>query len=84
MLTLRCLMEHFGLLMSSSDAIKKMCPIPNQTNIEHAWIQTTRRPEIIFFHLNHTNPVYDRWSEEHSQVVEMGWRIANQGMRFKI
>ena len=23
-------------------------------------------PDIIFFHLNHTNPVYDEWSEEHT------------------
>ena len=41
-------------------------------------------PDIIFFHLNHTNPVYDEWSEEHTKVVEMGWSIAKQGMRFKI
>ncbi|MDP6187883.1 MAG: MBL fold metallo-hydrolase [Candidatus Poseidoniaceae archaeon] len=41
-------------------------------------------PEIIFIHLNHTNPVYDEWSEEHTQVVEMGWKIGKQGMRFSL
>ena len=65
----------------------------NQENVPHPPIKQTLEllgykqqgdPEIIFFHLNHTNPVYDRWSEEHSQVVEMGWRVANQGMRFTL
>tara|TARA_Y100000589_G_scaffold37950_1_gene31738 strand:+ start:20984 stop:21829 length:846 start_codon:yes stop_codon:yes gene_type:complete len=41
-------------------------------------------PDIFFFHLNHTNPVYDEWSEEHTQVVEMGWKIGKQGMKFKL
>ena len=41
-------------------------------------------PEVIFFHLNHTNPVYDEWSEEHTQVVEMGWKIGKQGMKFEL
>ena len=39
-------------------------------------------PDILFFHLNHTNPVFDEWSEEHTTVVEMGWKIAKQGQRF--
>ena len=65
----------------------------NQENVPHPPIKQTLEllgykqqgdPEIIFFHLNHTNPVYDRWSEEHSQVVEMGWKVANQGMRFRL
>jgi hypothetical protein len=41
-------------------------------------------PDIFFYHLNHTNPVYDEWSEQHTQVVEMGWKVAKQGMRFSI
>ena len=41
-------------------------------------------PDIIFIHLNHTNPVYDQWGEEHTQVVEMGWKIGKQGMEFEL
>ena len=65
----------------------------NQASIPHPPIKQTIEmlgykqhgdPDIIFFHLNHTNPVYDEWSEEYTQVVEMGWSIAKQGMRFTI
>jgi len=41
-------------------------------------------PDIIFIHLNHTNPVYDEWSEEYTKVVEMGWKVGSQGMTFTI
>ena len=41
-------------------------------------------PDVIFIHLNHTNPVYDKWGEEHTQVVEMGWKIGKQGMKFSL
>ncbi len=65
----------------------------NQASVPHPPIKQTIEmlgykqhgdPDIIFFHLNHTNPVYDEWSEEYTQVVEMGWSIAKQGMRFTI
>lgn len=65
----------------------------NQDKVPHPPIKETLEllgykqqgdPDIIFLHLNHTNPVYDKWGEEHTQVVEMGWKIANQGMRFTI
>ena len=36
-------------------------------------------PEIMFFHLNHTNPVLDRGSEEREKITSMGWSIAEQG-----
>ncbi len=65
----------------------------NQENVPHPPIKQTLNmlgykqqgdPDIIFFHFNHTNPVYDEWSDEHAQVVEMGWKIGKQGMRFSI
>ncbi len=57
---------------------------PIKQTIEMLGYKQHGDPDIIFFHLNHTNPVYDEWSEEHTQVVEMGWSIAKQGMRFII
>ena len=36
-------------------------------------------PEIMFFHLNHTNPVLGRGSVEREKVISMGWSIAEQG-----
>ena len=65
----------------------------NESKIPHPPIEQTLEmlgykqkgdPDIFFFHLNHTNPVYDQWSEQHTQVVEMGWKVAKQGMRFSI
>ena len=64
-----------------------------QNNVPHPPIKQTLDmlgykqhgdPDIIFFHLNHTNPVYDEWSEEHTQVLEMGWKVAKQGMKISL
>ena len=37
------------------------------------------RAKVRFIHLNHTNPVLDRGSEEREKVISMGWSIAEQG-----
>ena len=55
-----------------------------KANNRDAGLQTTRPIEIYFIHLNHTNPVYDQWSEQHAQVIEMGWKIGKQGMKIKL
>lgn len=57
---------------------------PIKQSIELLGYKQQGDPDIIFIHLNHTNPVYDEWSEEHTQVVEMGWKVGKQGMRFSI
>ena len=39
-------------------------------------------PEVIFFHLNHTNPVIDRGSDEYHDLSLLGWSIGEQGSTF--
>ena len=39
-------------------------------------------PELIFFHLNHTNPVIDRGSVEYRDLSSLGWSIGEQGSTF--
>jgi len=41
-------------------------------------------PRIIFFHINHTNPILDLLSEERVMLEEMGWEIAKQGMVIRL
>lgn len=36
-------------------------------------------PEIIFVHLNHTNPVLDKDGKQRKEVSERGWSIGEQG-----
>jgi len=36
-------------------------------------------PDISFIHLNHTNPVYDKTSIEHQEIVQLGWRLGAEG-----
>ena len=41
-------------------------------------------PEIIFIHLNHTNPLYSEASEQHRVLTELGWQVGQQGMSFTL
>ena len=40
--------------------------------------------EILFIHLNHTNPLYDTESEQYKRLNESGWSIGEEGQQFKI
>ena len=39
-------------------------------------------PEIIFIHLNHTNPLYDESSPAYEEVMRNGWKVGVQGQTF--
>lgn len=41
-------------------------------------------PEVVFIHLNHTNPLHDPSSAEHQAVIDMGWAVGEQGMNFTL
>lgn len=41
-------------------------------------------PEVIFIHLNHTNPLHRRDASERKLVEEAGWSIGEQGMQFRL
>ncbi len=42
------------------------------------------RSRIIFIHINHTNPILDRDSDEYREVIERGYRVAHEGMRLPL
>ncbi len=42
------------------------------------------RSRVIFIHINHTNPILDRDSDEYREVIERGYRIAYEGMRLPL
>ena len=41
-------------------------------------------PEVVFIHLNHTNPLHVPTSPEHQTVIDMGWAVGEQGMTFTL
>ena len=41
-------------------------------------------PDISFIHLNHTNPVYDKTSIEHQEIVQLGWGLGKEGQKIKL
>ena len=41
-------------------------------------------PEIVFIHMNHTNPIHRPDSHEHEQVTALGWSVGEQGMTFTL
>jgi len=65
----------------------------NQAQVPHPPVRQTLKmlgekqssdPEILFTHLNHTNPLYNRNSEQRKEVERLGWGIAHQGQRFTL
>ena len=52
---------------------------PIEETLERLGDRVDGDPEIMFFHLNHTNPVLGRGSVEREKVISMGWSIAEQG-----
>mgnify|MGYP001165517624 FL=1 len=65
----------------------------NQENVPHPTVRDTlelvgekkdNSPRIVFIHLNHTNPLHDKNSEEFSKVEEMGWEVGEEGMEFPL
>ena len=41
-------------------------------------------PEVVFIHLNHTNPLYQSNSKQARQVRDLGWNVGHQGQRFSL
>ena len=65
----------------------------NQATVPHPPVLQTLKmlgekkqddPDIIFTHLNHTNPLYNRGSEQYAEVERLGWSVAYQGQRFTL
>lgn len=56
---------------------------PVRLTVEMLGERREEDPEILFIHLNHTNPLYLD-GEERQFVIDLGWQIGEQGMIFDI
>lgn len=57
---------------------------PVAETLERLGPRTEDDPDIIFIHLNHTNPLYKETSAQHQAVLELGWKVGQQGMTFTL
>ena len=69
--------------LSHRDILKIPHPPIFQT-IEMLGKKDVNDPEIIFFHLNHTNPVTNIYSKESLILSELGWQVAKDGQVFTL
>ena len=47
-------------------------------------LNTNEKNKIFFIHLNHTNPLLDKNSDEYKFVASKGYNVAEEGMKFKL
>ena len=55
---------------------------PIEETLERIGVSEKGDPRIVFVHLNHTNPVFNRETKEYKKVIEMGWEVGTEGMEF--
>ena len=55
---------------------------PIEETLERIGISEKGDPRIVFVHFNHTNPVLNKETKEYKKVIEMGWEIGTEGMKF--
>mmetsp|Transcript_787 Transcript_787/g.1196 ORF Transcript_787/g.1196 Transcript_787/m.1196 type:complete len:294 (+) Transcript_787:977-1858(+) len=69
----------------------ELADMRDQTQVPHPPVAQTlnflgsrlpQDPEILFIHLNHTNPLFDLSSAQYQTLQGMGWKVATQGMKF--
>tara|TARA_B100000686_G_scaffold354221_1_gene463336 strand:+ start:1733 stop:2611 length:879 start_codon:yes stop_codon:yes gene_type:complete len=61
---------------------RDMSQIPHPTiseTLERIGNRGEEDPDIIFIHINHTNPVLDKQSAQYGEVASKGWSVAKQG-----
>jgi pyrroloquinoline quinone biosynthesis protein B len=61
------------------DADQILHPLVEDTLRRFAPLPAAERAKVTFIHLNHTNPLLDRSSEAHRQVIDAGFRVAADG-----
>ena len=48
------------------------------------WLESIRRPQKIYLHINNTNPVLDESSTEAAKLRDAGWEVGRDGMEFEL
>jgi pyrroloquinoline quinone biosynthesis protein B len=63
---------------------RDMTLVPHPTISETLGLLGEKRegdPEVIFIHLNHTNPALDGGSSQARELSNLGWSIGEQGSK---
>ena len=47
-------------------------------------LDTNEKNKIYFIHLNHTNPLLDKNSDEYKYVIAKGYNIAEEGIKLEL
>ena len=66
---------------------RDMSVVPHPTieeSLQRLGSRKQKDPDISFIHLNHTNPAYDQTGTEHQEIVQLGWRLGEEGQSFKL
>jgi len=66
---------------------RDMSVVPHPTveeSLDRLGPRESEDSEILFIHLNHTNPLYHTGSEQYKRLNESGWSIGEEGKQFKI
>ena len=65
--------------LQRSDASLIPHPLVSESMDRFRTLSIEERSKIHFIHLNHTNPVLDKNSAEHQQLLQAGFEVAEQG-----
>ena len=53
-----------------------------QESLQRLGVKLEEDPQIVFFHLNHTNPLHNLDSEEYRAVTALGWDVGFETQQF--
>jgi len=68
----------------SEDELARIAEVPHPLVRETTEKLDAERTDIYFTHLNHTNPLLDRDSEEYNQLRNAGFDVLNTGTTFEL
>jgi pyrroloquinoline quinone biosynthesis protein B len=72
-------------IQGSGLTARQMGHVPvSSANGSLAQLAHLKRPRKIYIHINNTNPMLNQDSQEHRQVCEAGWEIAEDGWQFEL
>ena len=57
---------------------------PVAETLERLGLRQETDPEVVFIHLNHTNPLYRADAAELQTLHDLGWSVGQQGMQFTL
>lgn len=55
-----------------------------QESLQRLGVKLEEDPQIVFFHLNHTNPLHNLDSEEYRAVTALGWDVGFETQQFTL